>query len=127
MLDLTDIPPQVGAAFDALPPDIRPRLEQTRAEIFSEADRLGIAPLDETLKWGQPAYVPPRRFGTTLRLGQLGGAPALFVHCQTTIIEEARAVFGNEAEFSGSRALILGGSDAATSHVISAALTYHRR
>ncbi len=127
MLDTMEIPPHVSAAFAAMPPRIRARLDQTRAEIFAEAERLGVRPIEETLKWGQPAYVPPRKSGTTIRLGQLAGEAALFVHCQTSIIEDARELFGGIADFKDNRALVLGGDARATTHVICAALTYHRK
>ena len=59
------------------------RLHEMRALIFAAAEATGTAPLTETLKWGQPAYLPAKRAGTTIRLGVEGGHPALFVHCQT--------------------------------------------
>ncbi len=64
--------------------------------------------IDETLKWGQPAYLTHQsKSGTTLRLGV--PAPkkiALFVHCQTTLISEFQALFPDEFTYDGNRAII---------------------
>ena len=125
MLDTDELPAQISAVFDGYTTAQSCALIDLRALIFEEAARLGVGPVAETLKWGQPSYVVTK--GTPLRLALLGGAPAVFVHCQTTIIEAARALFGGVAEFSGTRALILGGDARAEAHVICAALTYHQR
>ncbi|WP_299190721.1 DUF1801 domain-containing protein [uncultured Litoreibacter sp.] len=125
MLDmtLTTLP----AVFDDMPEAEAATLLEARDLIYAEAARLGVGPLEETLKWGQPSVVPPKKSGTTIRLGLLGGKAALFVHCQTTIIDQARELFGGVAEFSGNRALVLGGDPRATTHVICAALTYYQK
>lgn len=125
MLDMTQMPAPVAAAFAKLG-NPAPLLD-ARDLIFAEAARLAISPIEETLKWGQPSYLPPRKCGTTLRFGLLSGRPAIFVHCQTSIIEQARELFGGIADFKDNRALVLGGDPRATTHVICAALTYHQK
>lgn len=127
MLDMTTPPTTFPAIFADMPEAEAAGLLKVRDMIYAEALRLGVEPIEETLKWGQPAYVPPKKSGTTIRLGLLGGKAALFVHCQTNIIEQARELFGGVAEFSGNRALLLGGDARAVTQVICAALTYHRR
>jgi hypothetical protein len=53
------------------------------------ADQTGTAPLDESLKWGQPAWRPRRpRTGSTLRMGWTAARPdalALYVDCKTDL------------------------------------------
>ena len=51
----------------------------SRAVYDMVGERLDVAPMTETLKWGQPAYVPPRSTGTTLRLALQGGEAAIVV------------------------------------------------
>ena len=118
----------IEAAFAAMPAAQLPALRQARGVILAEADRLGVGPLTETLKWGQPAYLTQAsKSGTTIRLGLQDEVAALFVHCQTTIIEDARQLYGGVATFCGNRSLLLDGDPRAAVHVICAALTYHRR
>ncbi len=112
MLDMTPTPDPVAAAFADMPASEAAKLMEAHALIHAEAARLGIGPLEDTLKWGQPSVVPPKTSGTTIRLGLLGGKAAVFVHCQTSIIETARETFGGVAEFSGNRALVLGATPA---------------
>ncbi|WP_224814322.1 DUF1801 domain-containing protein [Hasllibacter sp. MH4015] len=99
-----------------------------RALIFAAAQATHTMPLQETLKWGQPAYLPAKRAGTTLRLGVEADHPALFVHCGTTLVDRYRAEFPNEFTYSGNRAVLLspGFSEAAFQQIAAMALTYHR-
>ena len=64
-------------------------------EIATSSDEIGK--IEECLKWGEPSYVTHSpKSGTTFRLSQLKSNPneyALFVHCQTTLIEEFRVVY----------------------------------
>ncbi|WP_353350883.1 DUF1801 domain-containing protein [Aquicoccus sp. SU-CL01552] len=119
----------VAAAFAAFPPGAQPGL---RALILSvAADTPEAGRLSEELRWGQPAYLTPRTgAGTTLRLGvPKSGGFALFVHCQTTLIEEFRALAGPDWSVEGRRAILFDGpaaiTDPALRLLIRRALTYH--
>ena len=102
-------------------------LQAARQMILDEARKLGLSPLTEATKWGQPAFLTPSGQGTTIRLGLSDGKAALFVHCQTTIIAQARAVFG-DAAFEGNRACLLENADETVIRgIIRHALTYHIR
>ncbi len=85
----------------------------------------------ETLKWGQPAYLPKRpRTGSTLRLGvPKAGGFALYVHCQSRLIPDFRALFPDDFRYDGTRAVIFHDGDTPDNHklalLIRAALTYH--
>jgi hypothetical protein len=95
----------------------------------------GVGELVETLKWGQPAYLPKTpRTGTTVRIDALkgrDGAYAIFFHCQTSLIETFREVYPDSLSFQGNRAIELSVDGAvpedALRHCISLALTYHRK
>lgn len=58
--------PAVKAVFDAYPRSMRADLLALRALIFEAAAHPAIGPLVETLKWGQPAYLPTTPRGAKL-------------------------------------------------------------
>jgi len=123
--------PGVQAAFEAFPERSRSLLMRIRALIFHVADETtGAGPVEEALRWGQPAYLAPK--GSTLRLGMAKtGEAALFVNCRTTLIEHFRPIAPQGSRFEGTRAVLFGPGDeidaAALSVLIGRALTYHRK
>ncbi len=127
---------EVAQAFDALPPRPRERLLEVRRLIFETAACTpGVGPLEEALRWGEPSYLTPKtKSGTTLRIHWKAHRPdrcALYVHCQTTLLEQYRALHGAAFEFEGKRALLIpvdGPLPArALRDCIRLALTYHQR
>lgn len=124
--------PTVAAAFDAFPDEARPELLKMRDLIFNvAAETDGVGALQETLKWGQPAYLTPEtKSGSTIRLGApKDGGAALYAHCQTTIISDFRGLFPDEFTYEGNRAVRFAEGDDlkpdALSLLIKSALTYH--
>ena len=102
--------PNVEHAFAAFPEAERPKLLELRELIFEvAAETEGVGALDETLKWGQPAYLTPEtKSGTTIRLGlPKSGGFAIYTHCQTTVMSEFQAIFPEDFIFDGNRALHL--------------------
>ena len=127
--------PQMRAAFDAFPSDVRMRLLALRQQIFAVAAATnGCGEIQETLKWGQPSYLTVRpKSGTTIRLGvpKAGaGRCGLFVHCQTSLVAMYREIYPIEFDYEGTRGLIIRAGQqhdrAALGHCIALALTYHR-
>lgn len=125
--------PAVRAAFDAYPRSIRADLLALRALIFEAASHPAVGPLVETLKWGQPAYLPATpRTGTTIRIGAIDeGRYALFVHCQTTLAKRFRETYPGLFAIDGKRALMFAQGEKLPrdelKHCIQMALTYHAR
>ncbi len=125
--------PDIKAAFDQMPSDIRQMALQIRDLIRDTARTLPeTGGVTECLKWGQPAWLPVRKAaGTTVRIGADDGGLALYVHCQTGLIDEFRQHYGDKFRFSGNRALLIDGSqplpDSELAHCIALALTYHAR
>ena len=127
--------PAVAAAFAAMPAALRARLLALRELIFAEARRIGPqAELLETLKWGEPAYLPRRpRIGTTLRLNALksGAGYALYFPCTTTLAATYRELYGGALNIEGARAIVFALDDAVPEaelrHCVAIALTYHRK
>ncbi|MEM7412153.1 MAG: DUF1801 domain-containing protein [Myxococcota bacterium] len=127
--------PEVAAAFGAYPPRIRRKLLALRKLIFDTAAKTeGVGALDETLKWGEPAYLPKKaRVGTTIRVHWNESAPreyAMCFHCQTDLVQRFRDWFPGEFQFDGNRRLVFDEGDAvprqALAVCVAAALTYHR-
>ena len=125
----------MAKAFAAYPPVLHPALLALRTLIFEVADaQLGKGGLIETLKWGQPAYLPVKpRTGTTLRIDAVKGPDryAAYFHCQTTLIDSFRELYPGELTFEGNRALLFARDaklpKAALKHCVGLALTYHAR
>ena len=138
---MTDVTPPFGhakvrAVFDRYPPPLRADLLRLRALIFDTAAGTdGVGLLTETLKWGQPAYLPTTpRTGSTIRIDALKNRPggyAMFFHCQTTLVEGFRHLYGEAFDFEGNRALLFEhGKPLPTDALrgcIALALTYHAR
>lgn len=125
----------VEARFRALPEPLRPSMLRLRQTILDvAAGHPDIGSLMETLKWGEPAWLPRRpRIGTTVRADALKGSSthyALYVHCQTSLIETFRRHYPAELSYDGSRALIFAVEREPPAeplaHCIALALTYHR-
>lgn len=126
------IPPRVAAVLDAAPPDLRDGLLALRGLILqTAADLPWIGRVEETLKWGQPAYLTPdTRAASTLRIGlPKSGGFALYAHCQTDIVSSFAAAFPGMDRVEGNRAILF--TDAAQvdpqrhALLIRHALTYH--
>src|ERR1700712_2541448 len=60
----------VARIFDAYPPALRDKLLVLRALVFTTAaSTAGVGEIEETLKWGEPAYVTTEsRSGSTIRI-----------------------------------------------------------
>lgn len=125
---------EVRAVFDAYPVKLRAGLLELRQLIFDTARATaGVGPLVETLKWGQPAYMPARpRTGSPIRIDALKSVEpryAVFFHCQTTLVASMRERYRDLFVFEGNRALVFSLGKAlprdALAHGIAMALTYH--
>ncbi len=128
--------PGVAQVFAGYPPAIAPAMWALRELILrTAAVTPGVGPLEETLKWGEPAYLTTQsKSGSTIRLRYQPKHPtqyALMFNCQTTLLETFRTLFPGELRLEGQRAIVF---DAAqpfptqtVAFCIAAALTYHRK
>ena len=123
------IPSDVDHVLKGMDEGHRASAMRVRKLILDAAQAQQILPLEETLKWGQPAYVPPKKKGTTIRLGIHGAHLAMFVHCQTDLVGRWRTQFPDEFTYDGNRAVLLPeGADLnedALYQMICMALNYH--
>jgi hypothetical protein len=126
----------VAKVFAACPPAIRKRLLALRRMIFAVASKTaGVGKLQETLKWGEPAYVTAESgSGSTIRINRrrnVEGQYAIYFHCQTTLVETFRTLFPNTFKFEGNRSIVFDENDRVPVNeltlCIAMALTYHRQ
>ncbi len=125
---------EVATLLSTLPAAERRRLLELRALVYAAAAQAGVGALEESLKWGDPAYRPlAPRTGTTVRINKLRRDPGLglFFHCHTTLVAGFRELYGETLRCKGNRAILLDASGplprAELQHCIALALTYHRR
>lgn len=105
-----DMPADVRAVFDGYPIAIRSKMLALRDLILATArESDSIGPLEEALKWGEPAYLTPSGAGTTVRIDWKPTQPeycALYLNCRTSLIAEFRDQFTSPFLFQGNRALL---------------------
>lgn len=126
---------EIVKVFATYPAAIRSKLMALRQLIFDTAAATeGVGPIEETLKWGEPAYLTTATgSGSTIRLGWKPSAPsryAVYFHCKTSLVDTFRAIYGDDFIFEGNRAIVFQASDHMPIMPLAAcmamALTYHR-
>lgn len=126
----------VAKVFDAYPPAMRRKLFALRKLIFATAAATqGVGELEETLKWGEPAYATSlSKSGSAVRIDWKKSKPsqyAMYFHCKTNLVATFRTLFPSEFTFEGNRAIVFDETDivpnVSLAFCIAAALTYHRR
>ena len=143
----------VEAAFAEYPHGVRKRLLSLRELILRMAARTaGVGELEETLKWGEPAYLTTAtKSGSTIRLGVVRGARshaapaagkaastaamptamryAMYFNCNTTLIDTFRTIFP-DLLYEGNRAILFDEKNTLPARelerCIAMALTYHQ-
>jgi len=124
---------EVEAKFKAYPSNVRPKLLALRELVFETAAATkGAGEVEESLKWGEPAYVTSNKSGSAVRIDWKSKDPNHFVmyfNCQTNLVESFRSMFPNDFKFEGNRALVFSLADQvpkdSLAMCIAASLTYH--
>jgi hypothetical protein len=101
-------PAEVAAVFARYPQRVQTRLHWMRALILDVAAKTpGVGPLQETLRWGEPAYVTAQtKSGSTLRMDWKPSAPdgcAFYFICHTRLVETFRTPHADRLTFEGAR------------------------
>lgn len=101
----------VEQKFDSYPGHVKPKMVILRNLIYEVAEGTeGVGKLKETLKWGEPAYLPSEtKSGTTIRIDWKSKSPdqiGLYVSCNTTLINTFRTIFKDDLKFEGDRAVL---------------------
>lgn len=106
----------VAATFASYPLGVRKKLMSLRELIFDVAARSeGVGALEETLKWGEPAYITAAsKSGSTIRIAWKKARPtryAMYFNCQTTLVDAFKTMFPTAFKFEGNRALVFDEDD----------------
>ena len=126
--------PEVSKVFETYPRELKAKLLFLRQLIFDVASETeGVGELEETLKWGQPSYLTAQsKSGSLVRIDQITSQPgryAMYFHCQTTLVDSFKEMFGDDFKFEGNRAIVFERTDRIPlkqlRQCISLALTYH--
>jgi hypothetical protein len=100
----------VETKFESYPPVVRRKLLALRDLVFRTARaHPEVGEIEETLKWGEPAYVTSNGAGSTVRMDWKAKEPnqyAMYFHCQTNLVETFRTLFPHNFKFEGNRALL---------------------
>ena len=114
---------------------MRGKLLLLRRLIFATASKTaGVGAIEETLKWGEPAYLTVQSgSGSTIRIAGIKsnpGAYAMHFHCQSSLIQTFRTMFPTRLRYEANRSILFHVSDRIPvkelRSCISIALTYHR-
>jgi hypothetical protein len=125
---------KVRQVFETYDKPVRERLLELREMIIDEAgSHPEIGELLETLKWGQPSYLPVKpRIGTTIRIGShpaKAGKVGLYFNCNSSLADDYQQLYPGIFEYEGRRAILIGLDgpvrEQALRHCIALALTYH--
>lgn len=125
---------EVAAIFENYPEPVRTKILFLRQLVFeTAASTTGVGEVEETLKWNQPSYTTPiTKSGSTIRIDRVknGSADyAMYFHCQTSLVDSFRLMFGDTFKYEGNRAILFNNSDQipveALRECIAMALTYH--
>lgn len=126
--------PEVAVVFAEYPESILNKLLELREIIFDTAKQNPeIGPIEETLKWGQPSYLPLQTHsGTTIRIDKIKHTEneyAIYVPCSTTLINDFKEKFGTNFSYEKNRAIHFTVHDSLPKKeikmLIKMALTYH--
>jgi len=124
--------PEVKVVFNNYPKSVQNQLLYLRELVLSAASEIdGLGKLEETLKWGEPAYLTKN--GSTVRLDWKEKNPqqyAIYFKCTSKLVPTFRTIYKDKFEFEGNRAIIFKLNDripeAELKRCISMALTYHK-
>jgi len=100
--------PSVEDKINSYPENIQSRMLELRALILSIADENKIDELEETLKWGEPAYLT--KHGSTVRIDWKSKHPNnffIYFNCKTTLVETFKEIYFDVLNFEGNRAIVL--------------------
>jgi len=132
--NLTSISDQsVKLFFNQQEPQFKTKLLFLRNLIYEVANKLDeVDNLIESLKWGEPSYVPSKRMiGSPIRINRIKDTNqyAMFFNCQSNLVPTFKHIYSKTFNYGRNRSIIFDLTDKIPkkelSHCISLALTYH--
>jgi len=123
---------EVKNLFDSYPKEIRTKLLFLRQLIFDTAKEIKIGIIDESLKWGEPSYVPAKsKTGSPIRINRIKDFDkyAIYFNCQSNLVPTFKQIYPKIFSYGGNRSIIFDLNDRIPvkelSHCISLAFTYY--
>lgn len=124
--------PKVSEKFGNYPDEVREKLQFLRDLIIETAEETeGVTELEETLKWGEPAFVTKN--GSTVRIDWKEKSPAqyaMYFQCTSRLVDSFRMVFDQSLRYEGNRAIVFQINQKIPvpelKECIKASLTYHK-
>ena len=99
--------PEVNAVFANYPDCVRDKMQRLRQLVIETAEETKeVTALEETLKWGEPAFVTKN--GSTFRMDRKEKTPdqyALYFQCTSRLVDTFRLVFDHKFQYEGKRAI----------------------
>ena len=131
---MTQLSTSLTTAIAPWPNTAQTQFHAIRAIVQDAARTADIGALSETLKWGQPAWLPQKSgIGSTLRIAWSDKHPndiGLFVNCNSNLCEQMRTIYPRDFRYEGNRALYIALNaplpEQAIHHCAHLTLTYHR-
>lgn len=122
--------PKVRAVFDHYPAAAQKQLLKIREAVYAVANKEGLGPIEETLKWGEPSYIV--KGGSTIRIDWKTKTPEqfyVFFNCKTRLVETFHELYGDLFLLRDNRAMVFNINDkipiTELKQCLSMALRYH--
>jgi len=96
----------IAQVVNHYPKNVQSLFSQIRELVSVVAQENNLGEIEETLKWGEPAFLI--KGGSTLRIAWKQKSPDsiyLFFNCKTILVETFKEVFFGVFEFEGMRAI----------------------
>ena len=131
---MQDLPPIIAEKILPWPEQAASHFSTLRDTISKAAvDMPDVGPITETLKWGEPAWLPERpRVGTTIRAAWSQKRPkafGIFLNCRTNLVDTMRDLYPDAFTYHGTRGLLTPLASELPreplDHVVRMALRYH--
>ena len=124
--------PEVDQIFENYPDAAKHKMESLRRLVLEVAEEIPeLAEMEETLKWGEPAYLT--KHGSTIRIDWKVRNPdqyAMYFQCTSQLVPTFRTVYGDDLTYEGNRAIIFGMEEVLpekeVKNCVKAALMYHK-
>lgn len=125
--------PAVTKTIAVYPKSASLALKKIRQLIFSVAREHDLSEIEETLKWGQPAYLVKQ--GSTIRIAWRDSDAdklRVYFNCQSKLVETFRELYATDLYFEGNRAIVVDlpirpdKQLLELEHCLTLALNYHR-
>ena len=120
----------VREKFSAYPEDVLPTMLFLRETIFNVAGEHDIGPVEETLKWNEPAYLA--NTGSTIRVNWDKGQYRIYFNCRSKLVATFKEIYPDTFDYHNLRAIYFADIESIKAvlpelkHCIKLSLIYHR-